>query len=83
MQIRPAHVATTYLPVYGEHHLIYAPLDFVLRLQVSHALCRFSVDRQDHVSNTQVGLGSFTSRGDLQHRRRNLYKTETFWTIHE
>lgn len=56
------------LPVYGEHHFLYAPLDLVLCFQVSHGLCRLSVDGQDHVSHTQVGLGSFTPRGDLQHR---------------
>lgn len=80
MQIRPTHVATnTNLPVYGEHHLLYAPLDLVLRFQVSHVLCRLSVDGQDHVSNTQVGLCSFTPRGDLQHRRHNRLKTESFF----
>lgn len=53
------------LPVYGQHHLINAPLDFVLSIQVSHMLCRFSIDSQNHVSRTQVGLGSFAPKGDL------------------
>lgn len=54
-------------PVYGERHLVYAPLDFVLCLQVCHIFCWLSIYSQDHVSYTEVSLGSFTSGVDLQH----------------
>lgn len=57
-------------PVYGEHHFLHASLDFVLRLQVSHALRRLSVNGYDHVSDAQVSLGRFTPGGDLQSRRQ-------------
>lgn len=54
------------LPVYRENHFLHATLDSVLRLQMSHAVRRLSVNGYDHVSDAQVGLGSFTPRGDLQ-----------------
>ena len=69
------------LPVYGEHHLLYAPLDLVLRLQVSHVLCRLSVNSQDHVSNTEVGLGCFTPGSDLQHRRCHQEKATALGAV--
>lgn len=54
------------LPVYGEHHLILARLNFVLSIHMRHVLRRFSVDGQNDVSHTQVGLSRFTPGGDLQ-----------------
>ena len=80
MQIRLAHVATTDLPVYREHHLLNARLDFVLRLIVSHVLCRLSVDSQDNISRAQVCLGGFTSGGDLslQETHSNFLNKEVF-----
>lgn len=57
------------LPVYGEHHLLYTRLNLVLCFQVSHVLRRFAIDSQDHVSDTQIGLGSFTPGGDLELKR--------------
>lgn len=37
------------LPVYGEHHFLYAALYLVLRLQVSHVLCWFSIDGKNYI----------------------------------
>lgn len=75
MQICPTHVWTS-LPVDGEHHFLDTALDLVLGLYVSHAICRFTVNSDDLVSDAEVGLGGFTSRCDLQNRSSfSLFKS--------
>lgn len=74
MRVRVPVGVRCFLPVYREHHLLYAPLDLVLRLQVSHALRRLAADGQDHVADAQVGLSGFTRRGHLHRRQESHLK---------
>lgn len=53
------------IPINGEDHLIHTAFNFVLGLQVSHALSRLSIYGQNHVSNTEVGLSCFAPKGNL------------------
>lgn len=60
------------VPVYGEDHFFNTTLDLILGFQVSHSFCWLTINGNNHVTNTEVGLGCFTSWSYL------MNKVETF-----
>ena len=69
MQACASHQAiSNAIPINGEGHFLRAAFDLVLSLQVSHALSWLPTYGQDRVSNTEVGQGRFTPKGNLVNR---------------
>ncbi len=54
------------LPLQSETESVCGGLDFVLSLQVIHAVCGNAINGQDDVSNTHLGFGCLSPIVELQ-----------------